>query len=42
MAGTSSLRRLGSLIYSAALIAILYFIPAMNLAKRKLDQWNKK
>ncbi|MHB0833770.1 MAG: Na+/H+ antiporter subunit D [Corynebacterium aurimucosum] len=30
-AGTSSLRRLGSLIYSAPLIAILYFIPAMNL-----------
>ncbi|WP_235923161.1 Na+/H+ antiporter subunit D [Corynebacterium lizhenjunii] len=30
-AGTSSLRRLGSLLYSAPLIAILYFIPAMNL-----------
>lgn len=30
-AGTSSLRRLGSLIYSAPLIAILYFIPAVNL-----------
>ncbi|WP_408929641.1 Na+/H+ antiporter subunit D [Corynebacterium axilliensis] len=30
-AGTSSLRRLGSLIYSAPLIAILYFIPAINL-----------
>lgn len=30
-AGTSSLRRLGSLIYTAPLIAILYFIPAMNL-----------
>lgn len=30
-AGTSSLRRLGSLIYTAPLIAILYFIPAINL-----------
>ena len=30
-AGTSSLRRLGSLIYSAPLIAFLYFIPAINL-----------
>ena len=30
-AGTSSLRRLGSMIYTAPLIAILYFIPAMNL-----------
>ncbi|MGX1738095.1 Na+/H+ antiporter subunit D [Corynebacterium flavescens] len=30
-AGTSSLRRLGSLIYTAPLIAILYFIPAVNL-----------
>lgn len=30
-AGTSSLRRLGSLLYYAPLIAILYFIPAMNL-----------
>lgn len=30
-AGTSSLRRLGSLIYTAPIIAILYFIPAMNL-----------
>ncbi|WP_459589195.1 Na+/H+ antiporter subunit D [Corynebacterium camporealensis] len=29
--GTSSLRRLGSLIYTAPLIAILYFIPAVNL-----------
>ncbi|XLN84190.1 Na+/H+ antiporter subunit D [Corynebacterium tuberculostearicum] len=30
-AGTSSLRRLGSLMYSAPLIGILYFIPAINL-----------
>ncbi len=30
-AGTSSLRRLGSLLYTAPLIAILYFIPAINL-----------
>lgn len=30
-AGTASLRSLGSLIYSAPLIAILYFIPAINL-----------
>ena len=30
-AGTSSLRRLGSLMYSAPLIAVLYFIPAINL-----------
>jgi len=29
--GTSSLRRLGSLLYTAPVIAILYFIPAMNL-----------
>ncbi|MFH0411553.1 Na+/H+ antiporter subunit D [Corynebacterium sp. L4756] len=29
--GTSSLRRLGSLLYTAPIIAILYFIPAMNL-----------
>lgn len=29
--GTSSLRRLGSLLYSAPLIAVLYFLPAMNL-----------
>lgn len=30
-AGTSSLRRLGSLLYATPLIAILYFIPAINL-----------
>ncbi|MDO5032290.1 Na+/H+ antiporter subunit D [Corynebacterium sp.] len=30
-AGTSSLRRLGSLLYTAPFIAILYFIPAVNL-----------
>ena len=30
-AGAAQLRRLGSLIYTAPLIAILYFIPAMNL-----------
>lgn len=30
-AGTSSLRRLGSLLYTAPIIALLYFIPAMNL-----------
>ncbi|KQB86167.1 Na+/H+ antiporter subunit D [Corynebacterium lowii] len=30
-AGTSSLRRLGSLLYTTPLIAILYFIPAINL-----------
>ncbi|MHA2789889.1 Na+/H+ antiporter subunit D [Corynebacterium sp. S7] len=30
-AGTSSLRRLGSLLYTAPVIAILYFIPALNL-----------
>ncbi|MCP1388216.1 Na+/H+ antiporter subunit D [Corynebacterium sp. TA-R-1] len=30
-AGSAQLRRLGSLIYSAPLIAILYFIPALNL-----------
>lgn len=30
-AGTTSLRRLGSLLYGAPLIAILYFIPAINL-----------
>ncbi|WIM67393.1 Na+/H+ antiporter subunit D [Corynebacterium breve] len=30
-AGTSSLRRLGSLVYSAPVIAVLYFIPAINL-----------
>lgn len=30
-AGTSSLRRLGSLLYTAPMIAILYFIPAINL-----------
>ncbi|WP_394280695.1 Na+/H+ antiporter subunit D [Corynebacterium sp.] len=30
-AGTSSLRRLGSLMYTAPVIAILYFIPAINL-----------
>ncbi len=30
-AGTSSLRRLGSLAYTAPIIAILYFIPAINL-----------
>ncbi|WKD58678.1 Na+/H+ antiporter subunit D [Corynebacterium caspium] len=30
-AGTSSLRRLGSLIYVTPIIAILYFIPAINL-----------
>lgn len=29
--GTSSLRRLGSLLYTAPIIAVLYFIPAMNL-----------
>ena len=29
--GTSSLRRLGSLLYTAPVIAILYFIPAINL-----------
>ncbi len=30
-AGTSSLRRLGSLMYTAPVIAVLYFIPAINL-----------
>ena len=30
-AGTSSLRRLGSLAYTAPVIALLYFIPAVNL-----------
>ncbi|WP_409338275.1 Na+/H+ antiporter subunit D [Corynebacterium sp. LK2510] len=30
-AGTSQLRRLGSLLYTAPLIAILYIIPALNL-----------
>ncbi|WP_257203203.1 Na+/H+ antiporter subunit D [Corynebacterium cystitidis] len=30
-AGTSSLRRLGSLMYTGPVIAILYFIPAINL-----------
>lgn len=30
-AGTSSLRRLGSLAYTAPVIALLYFIPAINL-----------
>ncbi|WJY68845.1 Na+/H+ antiporter subunit D [Corynebacterium auris] len=30
-AGTSQLRRMGSLIYTAPVIAILYFIPALNL-----------
>lgn len=30
-AGTSSLRRLGSLMYLSPVIAILYFIPAINL-----------
>lgn len=30
-AGTTSLRRLGSLMYTAPLIAVLYFIPAINL-----------
>ncbi len=30
-AGTSSLRRLGSLAYTAPVIAVLYFIPAINL-----------
>lgn len=30
-AGTSSLRRLGSLMYTAPIIAFLYFIPAINL-----------
>ncbi|AGF73476.1 Na+/H+ antiporter subunit D [Corynebacterium halotolerans] len=30
-AGTSSLRRLGSLLYTAPVIALLYFIPAINL-----------
>lgn len=30
-AGTSSLRRLGSLLYATPLIAVLYFIPAINL-----------
>ncbi|WP_291314003.1 Na+/H+ antiporter subunit D [Corynebacterium sp. UBA2622] len=30
-AGTSQLRRLGSLLYTAPVIAILYFIPALNL-----------
>ncbi|APT93301.1 monovalent cation/H+ antiporter subunit D [Corynebacterium phocae] len=29
--GTSSLRRLGSLLYTAPIIAVLYFIPAINL-----------
>ena len=29
--GTSQLRRLGSLLYTAPLIALLYFIPALNL-----------
>lgn len=29
--GTSSLRRLGSLLYTAPVISILYFIPAINL-----------
>ncbi|QPK83036.1 Na+/H+ antiporter subunit D [Corynebacterium qintianiae] len=30
-AGTSQLRRLGSLLYTAPIIALLYFIPALNL-----------
>lgn len=30
-AGTSSLRRLGSMLYTAPIIAVLYFIPALNL-----------
>ena len=30
-AGTTSLRRLGSLMYTAPIIAVLYFIPAINL-----------
>ncbi|AWB84685.1 Na+/H+ antiporter subunit D [Corynebacterium liangguodongii] len=30
-AGTSQLRRLGSVIYASPLIAILFFIPAMNM-----------
>ena len=30
-AGTSSLRRLGSLMYTAPIIAVLYLIPALNL-----------
>lgn len=30
-AGSAQLRRLGSLLYSAPIIAVLYFIPAMNL-----------
>lgn len=30
-AGTSSLRRLGSLMYTAPIIAVLYIIPALNL-----------
>ncbi|AKK11897.1 Na+/H+ antiporter subunit D [Corynebacterium uterequi] len=30
-AGTSSLRRLGSLMYTAPILAVLYFIPAINL-----------
>ncbi|PFG27975.1 monovalent cation/H+ antiporter subunit D [Corynebacterium renale] len=30
-AGTSSLRRLGSLMYLSPIIAVLYFIPAINL-----------
>ena len=30
-AGTSSMRRLGSLMYTAPLVAVLYFIPAINL-----------
>ena len=30
-AGTSQLRRLGSLLYTAPVIALLYFIPALNL-----------
>lgn len=30
-AGTSSLRRLGSLLYTSPIIAVLYFLPAINL-----------
>ena len=30
-AGSAQLRRLGSLLYTAPLIAVLYFVPAMNL-----------
>ena len=30
-AGTTSLRRLGSLMYTAPIIAVLYFLPAINL-----------